>query len=60
VWHCQLCSVYRKCSVLSNVSIVLYGVNNTLYCYCLIMFLWHEAWFTYTCKVTVLDYFMRT
>jgi len=44
--------------VLSKVSIVLYSVNNTLYCYHLIVFIWCEAWFSYTCKVTVLDYFM--
>jgi len=31
--------VYRRCSVLNNVSIVLYSVNNTLYCYRLIVFI---------------------
>jgi len=54
VRHCQLCSVYRKCSVLSNVSIVLYSIM----CYCLVASIWREARFSYTCKVTVLDYFV--
>jgi len=37
--------------VLSNVSIVLYSDR-------LIVFIWCKAWFSYSCKVTVLDYFM--
>ena len=44
--------------MLCNVSMALYDINNTLYCYCLTAFLWCEASFSYTCKITVLDYFV--